>query len=62
MFIKLRRSDTFDNILVNTEDISSIEPDRFGSTTLIMRTGLRYAINESMAIIERLLNKCASNK
>lgn len=62
MFIKLRRSDTFENVIVNCEDISSIEPNPSGSSTLIMRTGLRYAINESMTIIEKLLNKCVSNK
>ena len=62
MFIKLRRSDTLENIIINPEDISSVESNGFGLTTIIMKTGLRYAINESMTVIERLLNKSVSNK
>ena len=62
MFIKLRRSDTLENVIVKHEDISSIETNGFGSTTMIMKTGIHYPINESMYGIEKVLEKCASNK
>lgn len=62
MFIKLRRSDTLENVIVNHEDISSIETNGFGLITIIMKTGIHYPINGSMYDVEKVLQKYASNK